>query len=248
MKSRLIVLSLIMTLLLASCNLPASEPTATPTIPPTETQAVTPTVTFTPLPTEPPTEVPTATSSVPMVTPVDEPVNCRFGPGTEYVSLGSGLAVGAKSQIFGKTADGGWWLVQNPSAGNSRCWVSASVTTATGDLSTVGVVAAPAAFVTAVTLNLDPDTISVAGCIGPIQAISLEGTITTNGPARVKWYFETQEDGAMSEHTIDFTAFGSQDVSGEYTPPLTAGTFWVRLIVTSPNEILDDATYKIVCP
>jgi len=204
--------------------------------------------TITPLPTEIPTEAFTATPSVPMVTPVDKPVNCRFGPGVGFVSLGAGLAVGANAQILGKTAGGDWWLIQNPSAGGGNCWVAASVTTATGDLTTVGVVAAPAAFVTKTTIKADPDTISVPGCTGPIMALSLKGTIDVNGPTTVKWHFETQEDGALPEHSLEFTAFGSQNVSADYTPPVTEGNFWVRLIVTSPNAMVAEAKYKIDCP
>jgi hypothetical protein len=246
LKPRSIVITFLMALLLVACNLPAAEPTETP-IPPTDTPSAPPTATVTPFPTELPTEAPTATSSVPMVTPIDEPVNCRFGPGTEYVSLGSGLAVGASAQIFGKTAGGDWWLIQNPSATSSKCWVAGSVTTASGNLGTVGVVAPPVAFVTKVTIKADPDSVSVPGCTGPIMPIALKGTIEVNGPASVKWHFETQQDGAMPEHTTDFTAFGTKNVSVDYTPTLHAGTYWVRLIVTSPNEMTAESTYKL-CP
>jgi hypothetical protein len=247
MKSRSFVIFLLATLMLVSCNLPAAQPTETPLPSPTETQVLT--MTITPLPTEIPTEAATATSSVPMVTPIDQPVNCRFGPAVGFVSLGSGLAVGANAQILGKTAGGDWWLIANPSTTGSKCWVAATVTTAFGDLTTVGVVAAPAAFVTKVTARVDPpDTITVAGCIGPIMAVSLKGTIEVNGPTTVKWHFETQEDGAMPEHVTEFTAFGSQNVSADYTPPVTEGTFWVRLIVTSPNEMVGETRYKIDCP
>ncbi len=245
MKIRSFVTVLLMASVLVSCNLPGAEPTQTP-IPPTETQPPA-TPTFTPLPTETSTIAPTATSSVPMVTPSDKPVNCRFGPGTEYSIVGA-LVVGGSAQVFGKTADGGWWQIQNPSTPGEKCWVAASVTTTSGIFTQIGVVAPPSAFVTNVTLKIEPDTISVAGCVGPILPVSFKGTIEVNGPATVKWHFESQQGGAMPEQTTNFTTFGAKDVSADYTPLLTEGSYWVRLIITSPNDIVGEAEYKIDCP
>ena len=51
----------------------------------------------------------------------------------------------------------------------------------------------------------------------------------------------------MPNQMTEFDAFGSKDITVEYTPPLTAGTYWVRLIVTSPNSIQAEITYKIEC-
>ncbi len=150
--------------------------------------------------------------------------------------------------MFGKTADGGWWQIQNPSTPGEKCWVAASVTTASGNLTQIGVVAPPSTFVTKVTLKIEPDTISVPGCIGPILPVTFKGTIEVNGPATVKWHFESQQGGAMPEQTTDFTTFGTKDVSADYTPLLTAESYWVRLIVTSPNNISAEAKYKIDCP
>ena len=248
MKSRALVILLVISLLLASCNFPGVvEPTETPA-PPTETP-LPPTLapTSTPPPTEIPTVAPTATPSVPVVTPSDEPVNCRFGPGTDFAIVGA-LVVGNSAQISGKSAGGAWWQIQNPSAAGQKCWVAASVTVASGNLSTIGVVAAPTPFVTKLTLKIDPDTISVAGCIGPILPVTFKGTIEVNGPITVKWHFESQQGGSMPEQTTEFTAFGTKDVSAEYTPLLAEGDYWVRLIVTSPNSMTAEAKYKIDCP
>src|SRR5690242_7210706 len=121
-KERLFTVMAIVGLMLA-CNLPtvASQqgqtrgngsspetPTATqPAVPPTDTPV--------PLPTETPTITPTPTPSIPMVTTKDKAVNCRFGPSTAYAVVG-GLQIGSNVAILGKSADGGWWLIQNPNA------------------------------------------------------------------------------------------------------------------------------------
>jgi hypothetical protein len=85
--------------------------------------------------------------------------------------------------------------------------------------------------------------------MGPIQPSKITGTIETNGPGTVQWHFETQKDGVMPAQKTDFDAFGETDVpSADYTPPLTAGTYWVRLIVTSPNNMQAETKYTINCP
>jgi hypothetical protein len=88
----------------------------------------------------------------------------------------------------------------------------------------------------------------VAGCIGPILPLEISGTIETNGPTTVTWHFETQQGGALPTQTTEFDAFGSRNFSVDYTPTLTAGTYWVRLIVTSPNATQSEVKYTIVCP
>lgn len=93
-----------------------------------------------------------------------------------------------------------------------------------------------------------PKTTSVAGCVGPILPIKIKGTIETNGPTTVKWHFETQKDGSMGNQSTDFDTFGSKDFSVDYTPPVIAGTYWVRLVVTGPNDLQAETSYKIECP
>ncbi len=238
-------------LLMTSCSMGAPEPTSTPVpLLPTATEpppSPTPTLTIAPSPTTVPTVAPTATPSFPRVTPIDDPVNCRFGPSVDYAITGA-LKVGENTQVFGKTSDDGWWQVQNPSEASQKCWVAASVTTGSGDFSAIGVIDAPVTLVTAVTLQLNPETISLGACTDPFEPILVKGTIDVNGPTTVKWHFETQQGGVLSEETLEFTAFGPQDVSVEYMPaPVANGTYWVRLIVTSPNSVTMEAKYKIEC-
>jgi hypothetical protein len=127
--------------------------------------------------------------------------------------------------------------------------VAASVTNTGGNLAGIAVAAAPSAQVTDVGVEVEPDEISVAGCVGPILPIKITGGIETNGPTTVQWHFETQQGGAMSNQSTGFDTFGEKDdFSVDYTPPLTAGTYWVRLVVTAPNSMQAEVKYTIACP
>ena len=252
MKSRTLFPLLILVLAMLACNLPSNVPTETPTlalITPSLTQALsTSAPTFTPLPsnTAPPTT--TFTPSVPVAFPKEVAVNCRLGPGIGWIVL-SGLSVGTSSQITGKSGDGGWWQIIDPLSSGRRCWVAASVTNTAGNIAGISVVEAPKATVTNVTVEVKPESLSVAECVGPIAPFQITGTIETNGPTTVQWHFETQQDNPMSEKNTEVEAFGEETVSTDYTPTtLTAGTFWVRLIVTSPNDAQAEAKYTITCP
>jgi hypothetical protein len=160
----------------------------------------------------------------------------------------SALIVGQSAQVVGKSADGSWWNSVDPQSSNRRCWVSASVVNTGGNLSAIPVVQAPEAAVTNLTVNVDPKTISVAGCMGPVLPIKIRGTIETNGPTNVKWRFETQLGGSMGNQSTDFEGFAVKEFTAEYTPPVTAGSYWVRLIVTDPNDLQAETSYKVECP
>lgn len=159
----------------------------------------------------------------------------------------SALNVGQSAQIVGKNSDGSWWYIVDPFSSGRNCWVSVSVTNASGNLASIPVVEAPKASVTNVSVKVEPSTVSVAGCIGPVAPIKFTGTIEVNGPVRVTWNFDSQQGGAFSSQTTDFDTFGSKDVSMDYTPPLTAGTYWVRLIITAPNNLQSEVRYTIQC-
>jgi hypothetical protein len=184
---------------------------------------------------------------VPVAFPKEVAVNCRLGPGTGWIVL-SGLSVGTSSQITGKSGDGTWWQIIDPLNSGRRCWVSGSVTNTAGNLASIPVVESPKATVTNVTVDVDPESLSIAECLDPIDPFEVTGTIESNGPGTVQWHFETQQDGAMSGQTKNFDAFGEETVSVDYTPAtLTAGTYWIRLIVTSPNDAQAEVKYTITC-
>ncbi|MEB2334861.1 MAG: hypothetical protein OZ914_11200 [Anaerolineaceae bacterium] len=252
MKHKFLLFSLALALVLSSCNLPLSAPTETPTPTFTDTPAPptdTPQPTNTPLPTDTPLPTLTFTPSVPTATTLDKPVNCRLGPGTEWLVV-SALNLGQSSQIVGKNSDTSWWLIQDPLATGRNCWVASSVTSASGNLSGLQIAQTPAATVTNVTIKLDPKLIDLGLlCIGVVPAVKFTGSIETNGPTNVKWHFETQQGGVQPDKTTEFGAFGIKEVSGEYTPvaPIVAGKYWVRLVVTSPNSLVAEALYEIDC-
>lgn len=256
MRSRNLFASLALILVMSACNLPSNVPvtetptfvfTASPTLSlPTETATQTPP----PTNTSPPPL--TSTPTVPTVSTRDVPVNCRLGPGTAWLAL-SALTVGQTSQIVGKNSDGTWWYIVDPFSSNRNCWVSVSVTTASGNLASIPIVQTPTASVTGATVDVSPRTLNVPGgaCAGPVPPIELEATIETNGPTSVQWRFETQQGGAMSTQTSDFESFGSKTFIASYTPPLplTEGTtYWVRLVVISPNSEQSEVRYTIACP
>jgi hypothetical protein len=251
MKSRTLFPVFMLVLAMLACNLPAGIPTETPTavaVTPSSTltlSTIQPTQTLLPANTPPPTT--TSTPTVPVAFPKEVAVNCRLGPGTAWIVL-SGLSIGTSSQIVGKSGDGSWWQITDPFNSARRCWVSSSVTNTAGNLAGIPVVEAPKATVTKVTVDVEPESISVAGCLGPILPIKITGTIETDGPTTVQWRFETQQGGAMTTQSTEFDAFGSETVSVDYTPTLLAGNYWVRLIVTSPNNVQAEAKYTIVCP
>lgn len=253
MKPRTLLPVLVLVFAMLACNLPSNiPPTPTPTLqilpsatvtqpPPTDLP------TQTPLPTNSPPATLTSTPAIPIAFPKDANVNCRLGPATAWIPL-SALVVGQSAQISGKNSDGTWWSVADPQNSGRKCWVAASVVNTTGNLATIPVVANPTAAVTNATVDVDPKTISVAGCIGPPLAIKIKGTIETNGPTTVKWHFETQKDGNLDNQSTDFDTFGTKDFSADYPPPVIAGTYWVRLVVTDPNDLQAETTYKIECP
>ena len=236
-----------------ACNLPSNVPaTETPTLQMSASPTLAlPTASALPTQTALPTNTvpapPTPTSTVPIVFPKETNVNCRLGPSIGWVAI-SALLVGQSAQITGKSADGSWWNIADPQSSGRRCWVSGSVVNTGGNLSAIPTVEAPEAEVTNVTVSVDPKTITVAGCTGPVLPIKIKGTIETNGPATVKWRFETQLGGSMGNQSTDYEGFGVKEFSADYTPPLTAGTYWVRLIVTDPNDLQAETTYKIECP
>jgi len=251
MNKRTFIASLILILAILACNLPSGTTTQTPNAPViTDTAAVTfntPIPTFTSLPTDTPLPSLTPTPTIPIVRPLDKGVNCRFGPGTEWVTI-TGLQPDQVATIQGKNSDASWWYVTTPNDGKP-CWVAASVTQTAGNVANLPIVNPPQALVTDVSVKLDPKEISLPGCMGPVQPITIKGTINTNGPVKVKYYFKTEQGGDNPVEDLKFDSADSKTIEISYTPPAgPAGTYWIRLIIVNPNDKVGEATYKITCP
>jgi hypothetical protein len=124
--------------------------------------------------------------------------------------------------------------------------VASSVTLTAGNLSGLPVIPQSIAQVTDVTLKLDPKNQHL--CVGPPTPIEFEGNIHVNGPADVKWHFETEEDGSMGNHDLHFNFADTKSVDGDYGPPYIEASRWVRLVITEPNSKFVEVSYKIECP
>ncbi len=248
MNKRVLLTSLVLILASVACNLPSNAPTPIPEATATPlTPLDTPTSISTSIPTETPLPTLTPTPTIPIAWPNDKGVNCRYGPGTEWLAVGA-LLVGQTATIQGRNEDSSWWYVNTPDNPGSPCWVAASVTNTAGNLSSLSVINPPHASVIKVNVKLDPKEIKLPGCVGPVPPISIKGVIETNGPTKVEYYFETEQGGSMPYQTIKFSNADSKTVEATFTPPAGKGTFWVRLIIKDPNEIKDEAKYTITCP
>lgn len=254
MNNRYLIASLVLILAILACNLPSNTPAAQssdqPVITLTSSPGLpsdTPIPSATALPTDTPLPTLTPTPTIPIAWPSDKGVNCRFGPGTDWLTIGS-LLVGQTATISGKNDDSSWWYVTTPGDPGRPCWVASSVTITAGNLANIPIISPPNASVTNVSVKLDPREFSLPGCMGPLQPITIKGTIETNGPGKVKYYFKTEQGGDMTEEITNFKSAGTKIVETTYSPSPSAGSYWVRLIITSPNNMVGEANYKIACP
>lgn len=250
MNKRTLISSFVLLLSMLACNLPTGNP------PPTQTPIVqvitatpmdTPIPTFTLIPTETSLPTFTPTPTIPIAWPLDKGVNCRYGPSTDWVATSS-LLVGQNATIQGKNGDATWWYVTVPEDPGNPCWVAASVTVTAGNLANLPVIKSPNASVTGVDVKVDPKDINLPGCLGPLQPIKINGSITVNGPTKVDWYFETQQGGSMGTYTLEFDKADTKKVDANFTPSPAAGDFWVKLITVTPNGKVAETKYKISCP
>jgi hypothetical protein len=254
MKHRNMFPIMLLVLAMLACNFPSVTPTVAPTLaPPTETATSLPTQTpMTDLPTlaltatETPTPLPTATPTIPIAWPLDKGVNCRIGPSTNWLTIGA-LLPEQKAVISGKNADSSWWYVTTPNDPGRQCWVAASVTRTAGNLANVPVIDPPEASVLSVRVKLDPTQFNLPGCMGPLQQITVQGTIETNGPLKVKWYFASEQGGALPQQTTNFDAADTKTVEASISPIPASGSFWVQLIIVGPGGQKGEASYKINC-
>ena len=211
-----------------------------------------PSDTPTPLvPTDTPTAAPSPTSATPMVTPKTDAANCRFGPGTEFSSVG-GLAVGSTVPIHATIAGQSWWQIESPQNPGTFCWVSAAVTNTFGDLSLVPVVPVPTWIVTSVSVSVSPGPIVHGFCGGP-NAVSFQVTITTNGPATVVYHVSIYNgDGSFRNSPWDATltfanaSIQTFDPGGAYSTDCVDYT--IKALVTSPNAMTGQASWTVVQP
>jgi hypothetical protein len=107
---------------------PPAESSPTPSQTPEPSLTPSPTITLTPTP-----DTPTVSVSI--------DTNCRRGPGKQYDIIGA-LLVGETAQVTGKSADGIYWIIQNPDRAG-ECWLWANYATVTGPTDALPVVTQP---------------------------------------------------------------------------------------------------------
>lgn len=254
-------------LIISACALPTNLMTPTPGSVPSSTFTLVPAVPTVPATSVPPTSTPTAIPVLPtatlvaatvtptavpspaMVTPLSAAVNCRYGTATTYVVLGD-LMPGHTVPILGTNSDRNWWQIQNPDNPSQKCWVGNPVVVTSGDIASVPVVPVPLAYVTKVKISISSTT--VHGTCGGPNANDWTGNISTNGPVTVTFHWEIWNTGgsmrnATADQNLVFSSWGTlSDNPGSYHTD--CGNYTVKLIVTSPNSVSDQAQWTVVSP
>lgn len=235
---------------LASCNLPAAGTTPTPlptleldtptsssptpTLVPIETLLAIPTATF----------IPPSTPRTVTASPVDQRVNCRFGPSVAYSVVGV-LESGRQAEVMGRSADLQWWYVRNPNNPSTNCWLAADFTTVTGNAQALPPVEAPLATVTDIRVEVEPVSMNVPCGSFPVF-VTATAEVLTNGPSSPVWRWETSEGEAFEKDPLLFLEGGAQTVQLLYRVN-RADNYWVLLHVLAPNDATGRANFKITC-
>lgn len=252
MKSVLCNAVIIFVLASSSCNLPTDQPTETPppSIQPALDTPMSSISTLTPIPIEtlltfePATLTPTSTPTTLLASPKDQPVNCRFGPGTSYAVAGA-LNLGRQAEIIGKNSDSSWWYVRNPSNPSTSCWLAASATDTVGNVGSLSVVNPPEIMVTGIDVSVDPPAMNVA-CGAFPQVVILSAQITTSGPAIVTWRWESSTGTVSEEKNLLFEE-GTTKTVQEFYQVNSANDYSIQIRTLLPNVLIGQANFKVTC-
>ncbi|HXQ34089.1 MAG TPA: SH3 domain-containing protein [Anaerolineales bacterium] len=252
MKRQIWIAIVIFALGMPSCNLPGDQPTETSLASPSPTLVIpitsASTSTLVPINTllaiDTPTVIPTSTPNLLLASPKDQPVNCRFGPGTQYAIAGA-LNPGRQAEIIGKNEDSSWWYVRNPSDPSTLCWLAASVTATVGNVDALPVVEPPEIMVTSVNVSVDPPGMNVA-CDAFPQTVIISAFITTNGPSIVIWRWESSTGKTSAENNLLFEEGGTKTVQDYYQVD-SANDYSIQVRTIVPNVVIGQANFKVIC-
>jgi hypothetical protein len=251
MRNRLWMVSVAVLIGVSACNLTATQtteaPGAGPTVmleTPTSSVATPLSVPITGEEFELPTLTPTATPSVVLASPKDQPVNCRFGPGTSYAVIGA-LVVGVQAEMIGRNADSSWWFVRNPSDPSTSCWLSAEFVQTAGNVQSLPVVNSPDIMVTNVYVRVDPPVINVA-CDALPQVVTIYVEITASGPATVTWHWESSAGVVSPDKTVLFEAGDTKWVQDYYQVDKISD-YLIQVQTTLPNIMTGQTSLRVVC-
>lgn len=229
---RLVLFTGMLSVLLAACSTTVPEPAPTPA--PTAVPSVTPTTA--PMPTATPVEVTLRVK--------EELINCRFGPGTDYVLLNQ-LHLGRSARVVGRNDSSTWLYIRDPGNPGGFCWVSANVIEAQGAVDQLPVEPPPFVTVTDVSLRAEPNRILV-NCDQFPQTIFFEAQVTANGPTLLTWRWEASTGVSSNDGTLVFEEAGTQ-VINDYYQVAGPNEYWVKLHILKPNEKAEQINFPVSC-
>lgn len=251
MRNRLWIVSMAIVIGVSSCNVPASQTTETPaaTLTPLLDTPTSSSPTALPIlntgeDIELPTSTSTSTPGVILASPKDQPVNCRFGPGTSYAVIGA-LVAGKQAEMIGRNEDSSWWYVRNPSDPSTSCWLSAEFVQTVGNVEALPVANSPVIMVTNVYIRVDPPVINVA-CDALPQVVTINVEITASGPSTVTWHWESSTGVVSPDKTVLFEAGDTKWVQDYYQVDKISD-YIVTAQTTLPNIMTGQASFKVVC-
>lgn len=251
MRNRLWIVSMAIVIGVSSCNVPASQTTETPaaTLTPLLDTPTSSSPTALPIlntgeDIELPTSTSTSTPGVILASPKDQPVNCRFGPGTSYAVIGA-LVAGKQAEMIGRNEDSSWWYVRNPSDPSTSCWLSAEFVQTVGNVEALPVANSPVIMVTNVYIRVDPPVINVA-CDALPQVVTINVEITASGPSTVIWHWESSAGVVSPNKTVLFEAGDTKWVQDYYQVDKISD-YIVTAQTTLPNIMTGQASFKVVC-
>ncbi|GAB4496209.1 MAG: hypothetical protein OHK003_00540 [Anaerolineales bacterium] len=220
-------------IVMAGCTSQNTPPPPAPTIVPTIQAIPTPT----PIP---PTPTPVKVS----VQVAAELANCRFGPGTVYMTMNE-IRSGRLLTAVGRNDTSTWWMVEDPINPGGVCWVAAEVTEARGDVSQLAIAPAPFVSITKVNLRVEPNRILVK-CSDFPQTVFFEAAITANGPTLLTWQWEASTGVTSDVGTLIYEQSGTQ-VINEFYRINAPNEYWVKLKILTPNEVVEQVTFPVSC-
>lgn len=195
--------------------------------------------------------IPTLPPVTPTPTPVEIPIqvtaelaNCRFGPGTVYLTMNE-IRNGRSLIAVGRNDTSTWWQVEDPINPGGYCWVSAEITDEQGDVTQLPIVAAPFVTITKAELRVEPNRI-VVNCSDFPQTVFFEAAITANGPTLLTWQWEASTGATSDVGTLIYDEAGTQLIN-EFYQINAPNEYWVKLKILTPNEMEEQVTFPVSC-
>lgn len=230
--NRLVLLAGLLLISMVGCNSRGTPPPTPTPVPPTQSLPTLPPVTLTPTPVEV------------LVVVTAELINCRIGPSTVFEMV-TEVRNGRTLTAVGRNDTSTWWYVENPINPGGYCWVSADVTDELGDTSQLPIAQGSFVTVTDVALRVEPSRIVVT-CDQFPQTVFFEASITTNGPTLFTWRWEASTGAISDVGTLIFEEAGTQ-VINEYYQINAPNEYWVKLVILTPNELVEQVNFPVSC-